>query len=206
MITIIDYGVGNLRSVEKAFHSLGLAAEVTGDPEKVRKAAKIVLPGVGAFGKAMENLSKAGMVAVVKEVIRAGKPFLGICLGFQLLFEASAEVFDQAETMVPGLGIFPGQVLRFEGAKLKIPQIGWNQVQVVKENPFLAGITSGSYCYFVHSYYVKPQVPELVACTTQYGIDYCSGIVRDNVGAFQFHPEKSSQVGLQILKNFGELK
>lgn len=206
MIAIIDYGVGNLRSVEKAFAYLGYRTLVTSDPETVREADKVVLPGVGAFGKSMESLARAGMIPVVKEVVASGRPFLGICLGLQILFQESAEVFGEQSTRVEGLGILPGQVLRFPSKQLKIPQIGWNQITINKENPILHGVKNGSFFYFVHSYYVKPADTNLIACTTNYGIDYCSGVALGNVFAFQFHPEKSSRVGLQILKNFAELK
>lgn len=206
MIAIIDYGVGNLRSVEKAFAYLGYQALVTSDPATVREADRVVLPGVGAFGKSMESLNRSGMVPVVKEVIASGRPFLGICLGLQMLFEESAEVFNGATGGVKGLGIIPGQVLRFDTKRLKVPQIGWNQIRINKETPILHGIEDQSYVYFVHSYYVKPTNSQLIACTTNYGIDYCSGISQGNIYAFQFHPEKSSRVGLKILKNFAELK
>lgn len=206
MIAIIDYGVGNLRSVEKAFAYLGYRALVTSDPATVREADRVVLPGVGAFGKSMESLDRAGMIPVVKEVIASGRPFLGICLGLQMLFEESAEVFGQETTMAKGLGILPGQVLRFNSNQLKVPQIGWNQIRIKKDTPILHGIEDQSFVYFVHSYYVKPAATELVACTTNYEIDYCSGISQGNLHAFQFHPEKSSRVGLKILKNFAELK
>ncbi len=208
MIAIIDYGAGNLRSVEKAFTFLGYQALVTSDPEIVRKAERVVLPGVGAFGKSMESLAGAGMVPVVKEVAASGRPLLGICLGLQMLFQESAEVFGEQLTRVSGLGILPGQVLRFPSEELKVPQIGWNQVTINKENKenrIWRGIEDGSFFYFVHSYYVKPADTALIACATNYGIDYCSGIATGNVFAFQFHPEKSSCVGLQILKNFAEL-
>lgn len=206
MIAIIDYGVGNLRSVEKAFAYLGYQALVTSDPATVLEADRVVLPGVGAFGKSMESLNRAGMVPVVKEVIASGRPFLGICLGLQLLFEESAEVFGQEATVAKGLGILPGRVLRFNSNQLKVPQIGWNQIRIKKDTPILHGIEDQSFVYFVHSYYVKPANAELVACTTNYEIDYCSGISQGNLHAFQFHPEKSSRVGLKILKNFAELK
>lgn len=206
MIAIIDYGVGNLRSVEKAFAYLGYQALVTSDPATVGEADRVVLPGVGAFGKSMESLDRAGMVPVVKEVIASGRPFLGICLGLQLLFEESAEVFGQEAAVAKGLGILPGQVLRFNTNQLKVPQIGWNQIRIKKDTPILHGIEDQSFVYFVHSYYVKPAAAELVACTTNYEIDYCSGISQGNLHAFQFHPEKSSRVGLKILKNFAELK
>jgi len=163
------------------------------------------LPGVGAFAKSMESLTATAMVPVVKQVIKSGRPFLGICLGLQMLFEESAEVFGDQERLSRGLGIFPGRVLRFPANELKVPQIGWNQIRKNKETPLLHGIPDGSFVYFVHSYYVKPDLSDLIACTTNYGMDYCSGITNQNVTAFQFHPEKSSQVGLQILKNFGAL-
>ncbi len=205
MIAIIDYGVGNLRSVEKAFTYLGRRAVVTSDPEIVRGADRVVLPGVGAFGKSMESLARAGMVQVVKEVVASGRPFLGICLGLQMLFEESAEVFGPETTRVKGLGIIPGQVLRFNSKRLKVPQIGWNQIRIKKDSPILHGIENESFVYFVHSYYVKPANTEVIACATNYEIDYCSGINQENIYAFQFHPEKSSSVGLKILKNFAEL-
>jgi glutamine amidotransferase len=206
MIAIIDYGMGNLRSVAKAFEYIGCPAVVTSMPETVRQAERVVLPGVGAFEKAMENLTASGMAAVVRETVAAGKPFLGICLGLQLLFEASMESFATAEP-VPGLGIFPGKVVQFQvDPTLKVPQIGWNQIaKLPRYNPLFAGVPEGSYVYFVHSYYVKPVEPGIVACTTNYGIDYCSGIAVGNTFAVQFHPEKSSAVGLQILRNFARL-
>jgi imidazole glycerol-phosphate synthase subunit HisH len=206
MIAIIDYGVGNLRSVEKAFAYLGFQAKVTAAKKEILKAGKVVLPGVGAFGKAMEHLKKAGMESVVREVISSGRPFLGICLGLQLLFEESSEIFGEQECLHQGLGIFPGRVLRFPVADLKVPQIGWNQIEKTGESPILNGVPEGSFVYFVHSYYVKPQNPQITLCRTNYGINYCSGISSQNVFAFQFHPEKSSRVGLRILKNFAELK
>ncbi len=206
MIAIIDYGVGNLRSVEKAFVYLGYPARVTADPGEVLNASKVVLPGVGAFGKAMEHLDKAGMIPVVGRVIDSGRPFLGICLGLQLLFEESSELFGERECLHKGLGVFPGQVLRFPASDLKVPQIGWNQIVKTKESPILDGVSDGSFVYFVHSYYVKPQNSEIILTQTNYGIDYCSGISYQNVSAFQFHPEKSSQVGLKILRNFAEME
>lgn len=206
MIAIIDYGVGNLRSVAKAFEYIGQTVTVTSDPQCVLEAEKVVLPGVGAFGKSMEQLERCKMVPVVKEVIGSGRPFLGICLGLQMLFEESCEIFGGREAAYPGLGIIPGKVLRFEVGDLKVPQIGWNQIHKAKDNPLLYGVPDGSYVYFVHSYYVKPEEPQLVACTTDYGIEYCSGVQTGNLFAVQFHPEKSSAVGLQMLKNFGQLK
>lgn len=206
MIAIIDYGVGNLRSVEKAFAFIGHKAIISSDPRQILEAEQVILPGVGAFGKSMDNLTRAGMVPVVQEVVRSGRPFLGICLGLQMLFEASEEYFGTKGQLVPGLGIFKGQVAKFAGTGLKIPQIGWNQFNQVKETPIFHGIPAGSFVYFVHSYYVKPQDEGIIACRTNFGIDYCSGISIDNVHAVQFHPEKSSQIGLKILKNFAELK
>lgn len=210
MIAIIDYGVGNLKSVQKAFDALGYSAMVSKDPQLVLEADKVVLPGVGAFAKSMEYLNRAGMAPVVQEVIRSGRPFLGICLGLQMLFEESAEIFGAQQCSSKGLGIFPGQVLRFPTARarrdLKVPQIGWNQIKKNQDIPILHGVPDGSFVYFVHSYYVKPAHPGITACTTQYGFEYCSGIAHKNVTAFQFHPEKSSQIGLTILKNFGELR
>lgn len=206
MIGIIDYGVGNLRSVAKAFEFLGYSAIVSSDPTVILESDHVVLPGVGAFGKSMESLSKAGMVPVVKKVAESGRPFLGICLGLQLLFEESFESFGGQQATFKGLGIFPGRVLRFESPDLKVPQIGWNQIMKRKDTPFLQGVENGDFVYFVHSYYTAPADAAIVACETQYGISYCSGIAMDNMAAFQFHPEKSSRVGLRILRNFAELK
>ncbi|NLY74872.1 MAG: imidazole glycerol phosphate synthase subunit HisH [Firmicutes bacterium] len=205
MIAIINYGAGNLCSVEKAFTYLGYRAFVTSDPKIVSEADRVVLPGVGAFGKSMERLEQAGMIPVVKEIIASGRPFLGICLGLQMLFQESAEVFGEMTAKAKGLGIFRGEALRFETTRFKVPQIGWNRIKISKESPIFHGIKDGSFFYFVHSYYVKPAVTELVACTTEYDIEYCSGISRGNIHAFQFHPEKSGQVGLKLLKNFAEL-
>lgn len=206
MIAIIDYGMGNLRSVEKAFAYIGQTAVITSDTQKILEADRVVLPGVGAFGKSMENLTEAGMVPVVREVIASGRPFLGICLGLQMLFEESAESFGNDPEMVRGLGILKGNVLKFESNDLKIPQIGWNKIKTVKDSPLFHKVDDGSFVYFVHSYYVRPDSAEAVACTTDYGIEYCSGVSVNNLHAVQFHPEKSSQVGLQILKNFAALK
>lgn len=205
MIAIIDYGVGNLRSVEKAFAYLGYPAKCTSKPSEVLEADRVVLPGVGAFGKSMENLARAGMVPVVKEVIASNRPFLGICLGLHMLFDESMECFDNRKEPLKGLGIFPGYVVKFQETELKVPQIGWNSIHKTKDSPLFFGIEDGSFVYFVHSYYVKPESPDLIACETEYGIDYCSGISHGNVHAVQFHPEKSSQVGLKILKNFAQL-
>ena len=197
-IAIIDYGMGNLRSVQKAFERLGHAAEVTGDAERVTRAPGVVLPGVGAFAACMTNLAAAGLVEPVKQVIRAGRPFLGICLGMQLLFDESDEFGP-----VAGLGILPGRVVRFSpDPERKIPHMGWNSLRMVRRAPELAGIEDGAYVYFVHSYYPVPRDADVVATTTPYGEEFASSVVRDNVFACQFHPEKSQQVGLRLLDNF----
>jgi imidazole glycerol-phosphate synthase subunit HisH len=197
-IAIIDYGMGNLRSVQKAFERLGHAAEVTGDAERITRAPGVVLPGVGAFAACMTNLAAAGLVEPVKQVIRAGRPFLGICLGMQLLFDESEEFGP-----VAGLGILPGRVVRFPtDPERKVPHMGWNSVRIVRRAPELAGIGDGAYVYFVHSYYPVPRDADVVATTTPYGEEFASSVVRENVFACQFHPEKSQQVGLRLLDNF----
>lgn len=200
MIAIIDYGMGNLRSVQKGFEKVGFTAEVTSDPEKVRKAEKVVLPGVGAFGDAMANLRAANMLEVIQETVQAGKPFLGICLGLHLMFDSSEE-FGFHE----GLHIFRGHV-RLLPPGLKVPHMGWNQIEIQKEDPILKDIPDGSMFYFVHSYYVDPEGQKVTTTLTDYGIKFTSIASQDNVFGIQFHPEKSSTVGLRILKNFGELK
>lgn len=202
MIAIIDYGAGNLRSVEKAFQHVGVPAAVTSKKEDIKNARGIVLPGVGAFGRAMENLHRSGLDEVVKEAIAGGKPFLGICLGLQLLFTESEEGFGGRE-FPRGLDILSGRVRRFP-AGLKVPQIGWNQLHFRRRVPLFAGVEEGAYVYFVHSYYVEPADEAVVATTTDYGIDFVSSVAWKNVWAIQFHPEKSSRVGLRILRNFGE--
>jgi imidazole glycerol-phosphate synthase subunit HisH len=197
-IAIIDYGMGNLRSVQKAFERLGHVAEVTGDAERITRAPGVVLPGVGAFAACMTNLGAAGLVEPVKQVIRAGRPFLGICLGMQLLFDESEEFGP-----VAGLGILPGRVVRFAAdPERKVPHMGWNSIRIVRRAPELAGIEDGAYVYFVHSYYPVPREADVVATTTPYGQEFASSVVRDNVFACQFHPEKSQQVGLRLLDNF----
>lgn len=200
MIAIIDYGMGNLRSVQKGFEKVGHKANITSNPEDVRKAEKVVLPGVGAFGDAMHNLREAGMIDVIDETVKAGKPFLGICLGLHLMFDTSEE-FGLHE----GLGILPGMV-KLLPPGLKVPHIGWNQIEIQKHDAILKGIPEGSAFYFVHSYYVLPDKPEQITTLTDYGIKFASIVSRDNVFGIQFHPEKSSTLGLSILKNFGELK
>jgi glutamine amidotransferase len=199
MIAIIDYGVGNLRSVQRAFEHVGAEVTVTAHRETIESASAVVLPGVGAFGKAMSNLERAGLVDVIRQVIAQGRPFLGICLGLQLLFEESEEMGQHK-----GLGIFGGRVKRFE-VDLKVPQIGWNQIHIQRTSSLLEGVADGSYVYFVHSYYVAPADPEIVLATTDYEIDYACIVGQGNVFGIQFHPEKSQAVGLRILRNFVSL-
>jgi len=207
MIAIIDYGMGNLRSVQKAFEKVGFEAVVTADPKLVLEAERVVLPGVGAFRDCMTNLEQGGFIDPILKVIRDGRPFLGICLGLQLLFTESEEF-----GLHKGLDIIPGRVLRFpEGMQesdeeLKVPHMGWNQICVKRCPPAFSGIPDRTNFYFVHSYYVQPEDPSVVATTTEYGIEFCSSIWKDNIVATQFHPEKSQEKGLAILKNFGEMK
>ena len=197
-IAIVDYGMGNLRSVAKAFERLGAAAEVTRDPARIASAPGVVLPGVGAFGACMANLTSLGLVEPVKQAIAAGQPFLGICLGMQLLFDESEEFGP-----VAGLGVLRGRVVRYPPShELKVPHMGWNSVRVARRTPALAGIDDGDYVYFVHSYYPVPADAGVVATTTGYGVEFASSVARDNVFACQFHPEKSQRVGLRILENF----
>ncbi len=199
MIAIVDYGMGNIRSVEKALHKIGAEAFVTADPSKVRNAAGIVLPGVGAFRDCMANLDSLRMLDTIVSEVRKGKPYLGICLGLQILFSRSEEFGD-----CRGLDIFPGKVVRFrpEDPLLKIPHMGWNTVAYQKRPPICADVPDNSYFYFVHSYYVLPDDSGLVAGTTNYGTTFTSMIWKDNVMATQFHPEKSQDAGLLILKGF----
>nr|WP_320048948.1 imidazole glycerol phosphate synthase subunit HisH [uncultured Desulfuromonas sp.] len=205
MITIIDYGMGNLRSVQKGFEKVGYTAQVTDDPRVVEKAERLVLPGVGAFRDCMDNLREGGFIEPIHQFVATGRPFLGICLGLQMLLSESEE-FGHHQ----GLGIIPGKVTRFaedmqvDGETLKVPHMGWNRIQH-REIPLFKGVAQDSFVYFVHSYYVQPEDSAVVAATTDYGIEFCSAICRDNVMATQFHPEKSQQVGLTMLKNFGEL-
>ena len=198
MITIIDYGMGNLRSVQKGFIKVGYPAEISGDPAKILAADGVVLPGVGAFGRCMENLDKYGLVETIKEFVNKDRPFLGICLGLQLLFDESEEFGP-----VRGLGIIPGKALRFpESNGLKIPQMGWNVIEKVGDAPILRGVESGSFVYFVHSYYPSPDSPEDVYAVANYESDFCVALGRDNLFATQFHPEKSGHVGLDLLARF----
>lgn len=199
MIALIDYGVGNLRSVHKALLAAGGEVEITSDPGQVLQAGKVVLPGVGAFGDGMRGLQERELVEALENVAGRGTPLLGICLGMQLLFESSAEAPGQA-----GLGFLPGQVLRFSRSGLKIPQTGWNQVLPRRDSPLLAGLPSGSYAYFNHSYYCAPAAAGAVLAETEYGTAYASVVGSGSLWGVQFHPEKSQAVGLQILRNFVE--
>ncbi|MBX3026470.1 imidazole glycerol phosphate synthase subunit HisH [bacterium] len=202
MIAIIDYGMGNLRSVQKGLERVGAPAMVTRDAAAIEGAAGVVLPGVGAFGACMENLRGYGLVDAVRRVVERGTPFLGICLGMQLLFDESEEFGP-----VRGLGLLRGRVVRFrerDDPELRIPHMGWNQIQARQETPVLRGIADGSAVYFVHSYYVEPADPSVIATTTDYGGDFVSAVARDRLFACQFHPEKSQRVGLAILRNFAD--
>jgi glutamine amidotransferase len=199
MIAIIDYGMGNLRSVQKAFERCGFAAVVTRDIGQIHSAHGVVLPGVGAFSACMENLEKFGLIEPICDVVRRQKPFLGICLGFQLLFSESEEFGKQK-----GLDLFRGKVVGFQSSEnLKVPHMGWNRVAKKKDSPFLEGIASGDYVYFVHSFYVVPEDASVIGTTTDYGGSFVSSIATDRLFGCQFHPEKSQELGLRILANFG---
>lgn len=206
MITIIDYQMGNLRSVQKAFETVGAEAKITSDPHAIAQAEKLVLPGVGGFGEAIEELRNRDLEAPIRDFVASGRPLLGICLGLQLLFETGYEGGTHR-----GLGILQGDVVRFEGPAyggsggLKVPHMGWNQVTKRADVPLLEGLADGTHFYFVHSYYVRPSDPAIVALTCDYGGEFCAMIARDNVFATQFHPEKSQQAGLNLLQRFAQL-
>ena len=201
MIAIIDYGMGNLKNVKKGFEKVGYEAQITDQAEDILAADGVVLPGVGAFKDAMNNLKEAELIEVIQETINKGKPFLGICLGLQLLFTESEEF-----GLTSGLDIIKGRVVKFpDYLDLKVPQIGWNELNLNQDTKLYQGLEGEIYQYFVHSYYVAPEDKSVIATTTDYGIEFVSSIVKDNIYAVQFHPEKSSQQGLQILKNFGEI-
>ncbi len=202
MIAIIDYDAGNLKSVEKALLALGEEVLVTRDRTELLKADKVILPGVGNFGDAMEKLKSYGMVSVIKELAEMKKPFLGICLGLQLLFERS----DEAPG-VEGLGILKGEILRIpDGEGLKVPHIGWNSLHLQNEGRLFRDLPEEPYVYFVHSYYLKAADPQIVKATTEYGVSIDASVEQGNIFACQFHPEKSSRVGLRILENFAKLE
>jgi glutamine amidotransferase len=199
-IAIIDYQMGNLRSVQKGFEKVGQAAVITSDPRELAAAERVVLPGVGAFGDAIAELKRRELIEPIREAIAAGKPFLGICLGLQLLFDVGYEGGEYE-----GLGVLRGKVVRFDlPPPLKVPHMGWNRGRIRRRSPVLEGIADGAYFYFVHSYYVVPDDPAVVAIEAEYGHPFCAAVWRDNLFATQFHPEKSQADGLRILKNFAE--
>lgn len=206
MIAIIDYGVGNLRSVQKGFEFVGHDALITSDPEAIAAADAVVLPGVGAFRACMDHLKEYGLVQAVYQAVDSGQPFLGICVGMQILFSECDE-FGPAK----GLGIFEGPVVRFPkqdpatGEPLKVPHMGWNQLEVGGPVPIFSELNRGDFVYFVHSYYPQPADPSICAATTTYGMEFTSAVWKDNLYATQFHPEKSQKVGLKILRAFGTL-
>ena len=201
MIGIIDYDAGNIRSVEKALSYLGEKTVVSRNPETLKNADKVILPGVGSFGQAMENLHRYELVPVIQDMIKAGKPFLGICLGLQLLFESSEE-----SPGVEGLGILKGKILKIPPSPgLKIPHMGWNSLQLQNNGRLYRNIPQDTYVYFVHSYYLQAREPEIVKAVTEYSTEIHASVEKDNVFACQFHPEKSGKYGLEILKNFAEL-
>lgn len=203
MITVIDYGRGNLRSVQKGFESQGVEVRLTNSPGEVTAASGLVLPGVGSFGDCINNLEKQNLTGPISDFIKSGKPFLGICLGLQVLFESSEESPD-----AEGLGIVKGKVVKFPIRKregLKVPQMGWNRVHTTMETEIFRDIPQDSWFYFVHSYYVAPEENGIGVMKADYGMEFTAGIVKENIAAFQFHPEKSSDLGLRILKNFAGL-
>lgn len=202
-IGIIDYGMGNLRSVQKALQSVGAEAEILRDPRKADDADKLILPGVGAFGDGMEHLNRLGWIEPIRSFVDSGRPFLGICLGLQLLFEHSEE------GDVAGLCLLPGKVVRFNeqrgGQRLKVPHMGWNTLNWSRPDPLLADLEQGAAVYFVHAYYAAPSDASLVSAEADYGGRFCASVWRDNLWATQFHPEKSQRVGLSILRRFAEV-
>ena len=200
MIAIIDYDAGNIKSVEKAIEFLGHECIVTRDREELLKADKVILPGVGAFGDAMEKVNNYGLVDVIHEIVDKGTPFLGICLGLQLIFDESEEAPG-----VKGLGLLRGKIVKFPEGELKVPQIGWNSLHLINDGKLFKNIKEGSYVYFVHSYYLKAEDESVVKATSEYMTTFDASVESGNVFACQFHPEKSSDVGLAILKNFVEM-
>ena len=203
MIALLDYGAGNLRSVEKALRYVGGDVRLVQSPDGMKDASAVVLPGVGAFDDCVNAMQRQELLEASREFINTGRPFLGICVGYQAMFERSEEFDSRAA----GLGLFKGSVVRFpDGQGLKIPQIGWNQIEIVKpECPIFQGVENGSHVYFVHSYYPQPEDDSIAACRTTYGVDFASAVWRDNIFATQFHPEKSQIVGLKFLENFVKL-
>jgi len=203
MIALLDYGAGNLRSVEKALRFVGGNVRLVQSPDGMKNASAVVLPGVGAFDDCVNAMQRQELLEATRGFIGTGRPFLGICIGYQALFEQSEE-FDSCAT---GLGLFAGKVVRFpDGQGLKVPQIGWNQIEIVQpECPVFRGVENGSHVYFVHSFYPQPEDNSIVATRTTYGVDFVSAVWRENVFATQFHPEKSQKVGLKVLENFVNL-
>jgi glutamine amidotransferase len=200
-IMIVDYGMANLRSVQKAFEKLGFAAEITSDANRIGEAEKLVLPGVGAFQDAIDRVRESGQAEPILHHVRAGKPFFGICLGMQMLFTTSYE-----DGVFTGLDLFPGEVVRFPATPgLKVPHMGWNQLQIRRPAPALRDLPENTNVYFVHSYYVKPRDTGIIATETDYPTPFVSAIWHENVFATQFHPEKSQRIGLTMLKNFASL-
>ena len=199
-IAIIDYGVGNLRSVEKAFTAMGCEASITSDETELRRAPRLVLPGVGAFAACVKALRERGFDQLVLEQARTGTPVLGVCVGMQLLFEESDEFGS-----TPGLGLMRGRVRRFE-TDLVVPHVGWNRIHQRRAHPLFAGVDDGAFCYFVHSYYCAPADEKVVAGETEYGTSYASVVAKDNICGVQFHPEKSQDIGLRMLRNFSEFE
>ena len=200
LIGIVDYGMGNLRSVEKALQAVGARTRFVTAPSELDGIQGLVLPGVGAFTDCVANLQATGLWEPIQAWIAADKPFFGICLGYQMLFDGSEE-----GPGVSGLGVFQGQVVHFPKTELKVPQMGWNGVHIVKPSAFTEGVVEDDHVYFVHSYYPRPADQSLVAMTTEYGLPFASAVGRGNLFATQFHPEKSQRVGLRLLKNFVEL-
>lgn len=201
MISIIDYGAGNLHSVKNALDFLGAESQITGNADKIRSSERIILPGVGAFGAAMDSLREKNLDAVIKEAAKDGKPILGICLGLQLMFEESEE-----SPGAEGLGIFKGRIVKIPDKGLKIPHMGWNSLILKKESRLFKGLPEETFVYFVHSYYLKTAEPDIVSASTFYGAELDIAAERGNVFATQFHPEKSGAAGMKILKNFTELE
>ena len=210
MIGIIDYGMGNLRSVQKAFETLGAQAVILSSPQQTSDVDRLVLPGVGAFADGMKHLDELGFSGAIRDFISSGRPFLGICLGMQLLFTGSQEDAPSDDQLVAGLAILPGKVVQFRGdqygpGRLKVPHMGWNTLRWQSDDPLLAGLEQDCAVYFVHSYYPQPDEQNGAVCTSagaHYGVEFCASLHRDNVWATQFHPEKSQRIGLKMISNF----
>jgi glutamine amidotransferase len=200
MISIVDYGIGNLRSVEKALQFVGLQSQITFDESKLLDSNAIILPGVGAFPDAMDNLKKRGLDMIIKKVATQNKPILGICLGMQLLFDESDEI-----RLTAGLGLIPGRIEKFNEKQVKIPHMGWNSLKVVQENSILKGINQEDYVYFVHSYYAVLKNRKNLIAETDYDVRAAAVVAEGNIYGMQFHPEKSGEIGIKMLRNFGEM-